>query len=163
MLFSRKWGEEQKTAVYLSSVIPGQLPEPAASRRKAHCNNMPYPLGCVVLLGHDVNLQHEFNKWMNFINVKPMMCLLAKTKTQTLQNNRALKRESARQCLPGAAPQAPRGRAGLAGLFLVGTQLLRITGPAGVSALELGMVAASPDWQQLSDVCDRHCMFLMAG
>lgn len=62
---------------------------------------MPYSLCCVVLSFHYVNLKHEFKKWMNLIDLKPMMHLSAKTKTQTFQNNRALKRESGRQCLLG--------------------------------------------------------------
>lgn len=40
------------------------------------------------------------------LNVKPMMHLQSKTKTQTCQNNWVLKRESVKQCLLGAAPQA---------------------------------------------------------
>lgn len=56
-------------------------------------------------LFHYVNLKLEFNKWMN-LNVKPMVHLPSKTKTQTCQNNRALKRESVKQHLLGAAPQA---------------------------------------------------------
>ena len=102
---------------------------------------------------------------MNLINVKPVMHLLAKTKTQTLQNNPALKRESARQCLLGAAPQATgcvqAHRA--VGLLLAGMQLLCMAGPAEVLAIELVAVLLSPDWQQLSDVCDRYAIFLMEG
>lgn len=139
MLFSRKWEEEQKTAVYLGSAIHGQLPEPKPEEERRISTMCHIHGACVVLLFHYVNLKHEFNKWMNLINVKPTMHSLSKTKTQTLQNKGELKRESARQCLLGAAPQATGylQALGAAGLLLVGIWLLCVAGPAEVLAIEL--------------------------
>lgn len=50
-----------------------------------------------------------------------------------------------------------------AGLLLADMLLLHIMGPAEVLAVELVAVVLSPDWQQLSGVCDRYSIFLMAG
>lgn len=53
--------------------------------------------------------------------------------------------------------------AGCCGVLLADVQLLCTAGPAEISALELVAVVVSPDWQQLSGVCNRYRILLMAG
>lgn len=56
----------------------------------------------------------------------------------------------------GSSTGCPQALRAAAGLWLAGMWLLCLAGPAEALAIELVAVVVSPDWQQLSDVCDRH-------